>query len=68
MKKKLNQLGQKVLSKLLVLLGFSCTFVFMACYGPRPQAYEAVEADDLVDTTMVDSLETDSTSEAVTAE
>lgn len=60
MKDKLNRIGKIILSKLLVLLGFSTTFVFMACYGPRPN-YAAVDFDETdsteVDTTMVDSLQ-----------
>ena len=58
MKEKLNCIGKKILSKLLVLLGFSTTFVFMACYGPAPKGYQAVDFDE--DSTLVDSLETDS--------
>lgn len=58
MKEKLNCIGKKILSKLLVLLGFSTTFVFMACYGPAPKGYQAVDFDE--DSTMVDSLDTDS--------
>lgn len=49
MKEKLNRIGQKILSKLLVLLGFSCTFMFMACYGPRPKGYEPDAAEEYVD-------------------
>lgn len=60
MKQKLNRMGQKILSKLLVLLGFSCTFVFMACYGPQPKGYEPVDAEDLVDTALIDSTDVDS--------
>jgi hypothetical protein len=58
MKEKLNCIGKKILSKLLVLLGFSTTFVFMACYGPAPKGYQAVDFDE--DSTVVDSLDTDS--------
>jgi hypothetical protein len=54
-----NSLGKKILSKLLVLLGFSTTFVFMACYGPAPKGYQQVDAEDL-DSVAVDSVETDS--------
>lgn len=63
MKEKLNCIGKKILSKMLVLLGFSTTFVFMACYGPAPQGYQAVEFDD--DAAMVDTVDTDSTEIAV---
>jgi hypothetical protein len=49
MKEKMNRLGQKILSKLLVLLGFSCTFMFMACYGPRPQEFDADMAEEYAD-------------------
>lgn len=52
MKKKLNRIGQKILSKLLVLLGFSCTFLFMACYGPRPKGYEPQDAEEFTDSIM----------------
>lgn len=58
MKEKLNCIGKKILSKLLVLLGFSTTFVFMACYGPAPKGYQAVDFDE--DSTVVDSLDIDS--------
>ncbi len=36
MKEKKNRLYKAVLQKLLVLLGFGTSFVFMACYGPPP--------------------------------
>ena len=45
MKERICCIGKKILSKLLVLLGFSTTFVFMACYGPRPN-YAPVDFDD----------------------
>ena len=59
MKEKLNSIGRKVLSKLLVVLGFSTTFVFMACYGPAPK-YAPVDFEPL-DSTEVDSALADST-------
>ena len=52
MKEKLNRIGQKILSKLLVLLGFSCTFLFMACYVPRPKGYEPQDAEEFTDSIM----------------
>lgn len=60
MKEKIICIGKKILSKLLVLLGFSTTFVFMACYGPRPN-YAPVDFDDTDSISEVDSVSVDST-------
>ena len=65
MKDKLRCIAKNILSKLLVLLGFSTTFVFMACYGPRPN-YASVNFDEVdsvaVDSTVVDSTDVDTKS------
>ena len=65
MKDKARCIAKKILSKLLVLLGFSTTFVFMACYGPKPN-YASVDFDEAdsvaVDSTVVDSTEVDTKS------
>lgn len=53
---KWNQIKQKVLSKLLVLFGFSCTFVFMACYGPAPTEYEPIDEADVEESFVSDSI------------
>jgi hypothetical protein len=60
MKERICCIGKKILSKLLVLLGFSTTFVFMACYGPRPN-YAPVDFDDTDSISEVDSVSADST-------
>ena len=60
MKERICCIGKKTLSKLLVLLGFSTTFVFMACYGPRPN-YAPVDFDDTDSISEVDSVSVDST-------
>ena len=60
MKERICCIGKKILSKLLVLLGFSTTFVFMACYGPRPN-YTPVDFDDTDSISEVDSVSVDST-------
>lgn len=39
MKEKLIKLYNKTITKVLTALGFSTTFVFMACYGPPPTDY-----------------------------
>ena len=57
MKEKVSCIAKKIVSKLLVLLGFSTTFVFMACYGPRPN-YAPVDFDE-VDSVAVDSTAVD---------
>ena len=44
---KLNRLYRAALQKLLVLLGFGTTFVFMACYGPAPSHADAVADEEL---------------------
>ena len=46
MKEKKNRFYKAVLQKLLVLLGFGTTLVFMACYGPPPSHGSMEELPD----------------------
>jgi len=63
---RMRRLFNKMVPKLLTLLGFSSTLAFMACYGPAPAHYNEVE---FADTTEVmdesvevgDSIVSDST-------
>lgn len=64
-KEKRRQFGNKLLARLLTILGFSSTFAFMACYGPPPEDLEYVdvaeEVDSIISTGKKNSLLKDST-------
>lgn len=64
MREKTRSIAARVASKALVVMGFCTTFVFMACYGTRPQAYSAEEYESEV----VDSLTVAADSTAVDGE
>jgi hypothetical protein len=48
MKARLRRICNKLLTSLLTLLGFGCTFAFMACYGPPPQEVKYMDEAEVV--------------------
>jgi hypothetical protein len=56
MKKTYRKVCNKIVTRVLTLLGFCSTFVFMACYGPAPTKFDYADMADSVDVALVDEV------------